>query len=126
VRIGEAIYLGHETAGYKRIDGTFPDCFMLEAEVIEVKSKNNIPYRIILALGLQDAALEDLIVSDGRLKPRSQSSDHTMLDIVRDELSAAGEKDFSIFKVGSIISFNLNYFGLLSCMTSPFVEKEFI
>jgi predicted amino acid racemase len=126
VRIGEAIFLGHETAGYKRIDGAFQDCFVLEAEIIEVKSKNNIPYRIILALGLQDTALKDLIVSDGRLKPRSQSSDHTMLDIVKDDVYKTGEKDFSIFKVGGIISFNLNYFGLLSCMTSPFVEKEFI
>jgi predicted amino acid racemase len=123
VRIGEAIFLGHETAGYERIEGAFQDCFVLEAEIIEVKSKNGIPYRIILALGLQDAALSGLTVADFRLKPRSQSSDHTMLDIVKDGAAGTEEKDFSIFKVGSIISFNLNYFSLLSCMTSPFVEK---
>ncbi|MBN1298751.1 MAG: alanine racemase, partial [Actinobacteria bacterium] len=39
-RIGEAILLGHETAGYERIIGTFDDAFTLEAEIIEVKAKH--------------------------------------------------------------------------------------
>ncbi len=121
VRMGEAIFLGHETAGWRDIEGLYQDCFVLEACIIEVKKKANIPYRLILALGLQDARLEDLEVLDKRLKPGSQSSDHTMLDIRED----AGEKDFPNFRVGGIISFNLNYFGLLSSMTSPFVQKDF-
>ena len=28
-------------------------------------------------------------------------------------------------KVGSIVKFKMNYFGLLSAMTSPFVEKDY-
>ena len=126
VRIGEAIFLGHETAGYKKIEGLYQDCFVLEAAIIEVKVRAGKPYRLILALGLQDAALKDLDPMDRRLVPRSQSSDHTMLDIIEDSKSKTMEKDFSNFRVGGIISFNLNYFGLLSCMTSPFVKKDLI
>jgi predicted amino acid racemase len=126
VRIGEAIFLGHETAGYSKIKDAFQDCFILEAEVIEVKASNGTPYRIILALGLQDVPLRYLDVCNKRLRPRNQSSDHTMLDIIDGPGEGNFEKDFSNFKVGSIISFNLDYYGLLSCMTSPFIEKVFI
>ena len=34
-------------------------------------------------------------------------------------------KNFLYSAVGDIISFNLNYFGLLSCMTSPYVKKVY-
>jgi len=126
VRIGEAIFLGHETAGYKKIEGTFQDCFTLEAEIIEVKNRDNVPYRLVLALGLQDVLLKDLRLTERGLEAVSQSSDHTMLDIISYKGDMEQEKDFSNFRAGGIISFNLNYFGLLSCMTSPFVEKVFI
>jgi len=126
VRIGEAIFLGHETARYKKIEGLYQDSFVLEACIIEVKKRDNIPYRIILGLGIQDVMLKDLIITCGRLLPRSQSSDHTMLDIGSGSKDNKAEKDFSNYRVGGIISFNLNYFGLLSCMTSPFVRKELI
>ncbi len=124
VRIGEAIFLGHETKDYKNISGTFQDSFLLEAEIIEVKRKKGKPFRIILALGLQDVMLSDLMVLDNRLQPSGQSSDHTMLDIKIDSMES--ENEISDFEVGNIISFNLNYFGLLSSMTSPFVKKELI
>ncbi len=124
VRIGEAIFLGHETRGYSHIKGTFQDCFLLETEIIEVKRKKGTPYRIILALGLQDVLLSNLVILDSRLKPAGQSSDHTMLDIKMNSMGS--ENKLSDFEVGNIISFNLNYFGLLSSMTSPFVKKEFI
>jgi predicted amino acid racemase len=126
VRMGEAIFLGHETAGYSNIKGLYQDSFVLEACIIEVKKRDNIPYRIILGLGIQDVMLKDLIIADRRLLPRSQSSDHTMLDIDPGAEDDKAEKDFSNYQVGGIISFNLNYFGLLSCMTSPFVRKELI
>jgi predicted amino acid racemase len=126
VRIGEAIFLGHETAFYQDIEGLYQDCFILEAGIIEVKEKDNRPYRLILALGLQDVMLKDLILTDDRLVSRSQSSDHTMLDIDWSSEDDKVEKDFSNYRVGGIISFNLNYFGLLSCMTSPFVRKEIV
>ena len=124
VRIGEAIFLGHETASYRDIEGLYQDCFKLEAGIIEVKLRDNIPYRLILGLGIQDVMLKDLNIAGKDLQPRSQSSDHTMLDIDSSLDNDITEKDFSNYRVGGIISFNLNYFGLLSCMTSPFVRKE--
>jgi predicted amino acid racemase len=126
VRIGEAIFLGHETASYRNIEGLYQDCFTLEAGIIEVKIRDNIPYRLILGLGIQDVMLKDLKLADNKLLPRSQSSDHTMLDIDSSLGNGITEKDFSNYCVGGIISFNLNYFSLLSCMTSPFVRKELI
>jgi predicted amino acid racemase len=53
VRIGEAIFLGHETASYRDIEGLYQDCFKLEAGIIEVKIRDNIPYRLILGLGIR-------------------------------------------------------------------------
>ena len=52
VRIGEAILLGHDTVNYKPIKGAFMDCFLLEAEIIEVKRRNDEVYKVILALSL--------------------------------------------------------------------------
>jgi len=40
-------------------------------------------------------------------------------------LKSGGGKGFLNFAVGGIISFNLNYFGLLSCMTLPYIDKLF-
>lgn len=113
VRIGEAILLGHETSDYRPIDGAYRDAFMLEAEIIEVKRKNGKIYKIIAGLGLQDVSFKNLQVLTGGLEFADQSSDHTVL---------ASGSDLK-FEVGDIISFKMNYFGLLSCMTSPFVKK---
>ena len=113
VRIGEAILLGHETSGYRPIEGASADAFTLNAEIIEVKQKNGKSYKIIVGLGLQDAGFKNLQLITAGLEFADQSSDHTVL--------LAGN-DFN-FQVGDIISFQPNYFGLLSCMTSPFVRK---
>jgi ornithine racemase len=118
IRIGEAILLGHETAGYRNIDGTYQDCFILDAEVIEIKKKNGKIYKAILALGLQDVNCKNIFSIDPNLDIISQSSDHTVISI------SSGRGDN--IKIGDIISFNLNYFGLLSSMTSPFIEKKYI
>jgi len=116
VRIGEAILLGHETSDYRPIDGACRDAFTLDAEIIEVKRKNGKIYKIIAGLGLQDVSFKDLQLLSGGLKFADQSSDHTVLSVGSD----------LIFEVGDIISFQPNYFGLLSCMTSPFVKKIYI
>lgn len=120
VRIGEAIMLGHETADYRNIDGTYQDCFILDAEVIELKKKGGEAYKAILALGLQDVNCKNIFCIDQNLDIVSQSSDHTVISI----RNSGGKRDN--INVGDIISFNLNYFGLLSCMTSPFIEKKYI
>ena len=116
VRIGEAILFGHETSGYRQISGTSTDAFLLESEVIEIKKKNQKVYKLITALGLQDVNYRNIFCKNQNLKVIDQSSDHTVFKV-------NGNLEF---KVGSILSFQLNYFGLLSCMTSPFIEKVYI
>ncbi len=144
VRIGEAILLGHETSGYIPIEGACRDAFTLEAEIIEIKRKDGKIHKIIAGLGLQDAGFKNLKLLTAGLGFADQSSDHTVLFVGSDKtrLSAGknkkellledGEKsvfaagrDFN-FEVGDIISFQPDYFGLLSCMTSPFVKKLYI
>jgi predicted amino acid racemase len=116
VRIGEAILLGHETSGYKPIEGACRDAFTLDAEIIELKQKSGKTYKIIAGLGLQDVSFKNLQLLTGGLKFADQSSDHTVL---------FADNDLN-FQVGDIISFRPNYFGLLSCMTSPFVKKLYV
>ena len=76
LRLGEAFILGNETAYGERIDGTANDAVILEAQIIELKTKPSIPIgeigmdafgqrtyyedrglirRAILAIGKQDA-----------------------------------------------------------------------
>lgn len=112
LRIGEAILLGHETLNYSTLEGAHRDCFTLEAEIIEVKEN---PRKAIVALGLQDADAANLKPAPG-MEIVGQSSDHTVLES-RGEL---------LFAMGHKITFNINYFSLLSTMTSPFVYKNFI
>jgi len=125
VRIGEAILLGHDTVNYKPIKGAFMDCFILEAEIIEVKKRNGEVYKVILALGLQDVSSKNIYCCSSDLHIISQSSDHTILGVREDRLKRHGDDSLNL-EAGGIISFNLDYFGLLSCMTSPFVKKSYI
>ena len=130
VRIGEAILLGHDTVDYKPIKGAFTDTFILEAQVIEVKKRNDVVYKIILALGLQDVRSENIYPCNPDLYIISQSSDHTVMGLKKTGPkkagSCAGKNDSSKLEPGSVISFKLDYFGVLSCMTSPFVKKKYI
>jgi len=125
VRIGEAIFLGHNTVDYKPVKGAFTDCFLLEAEIIEVKKKDSEVYKIILALGIQDAISKNIYCCSPGLYIMGQSSDHTILGIEEDK-SGKSRDDYLNLEAGDIISFNLDYFGLLSCMTSPFIKKSYI
>ncbi|MCG9478972.1 MAG: alanine racemase [Actinomycetia bacterium] len=113
LRIGEAILLGHETVGYNKIEGAYNDSFCLEAEIIEVKRSGN---KAILALGAQDADADNLCPVDDSIKVVGQSSDHTVIQPINGRKLAMGGK----------ISFNINYYSLLSIMTSPFVYKNYI
>ena len=146
-RIGEAIFIGNETASYERIDGLHEDSFMLESEVIEVKEKKGEIYKAILALGLQDVNCKNIKIKNPFYEISGQSSDHTVLQLKKefnylknkntsqmglpeiDNLKRAliiGKTSLMELNVGSTVSFKLDYFGLLSCMTSPFVIKKYI
>jgi predicted amino acid racemase len=125
VRMGEAILLGHDTMDYRPIKGAFVDSFLLEAEIIEVKRKDGDVYKLILALGLQDVNSKNIYCCDPDLYIIGQSSDHTILGIKRDEFKKR-EGICRILQAGGTVSFNLDYFGLLSSMTSPFIKKSYI
>jgi ornithine racemase len=135
LRLGESILLGRETVHRKAIPKMYTNAFKLIAEVIESKEKPSIPngtvgqnsfgvvptfhdrgdcQRVIVALGRQDALISGL-TSDSGFEILGSSSDHTILDC----------KNFG-FKIGAEVSFSLDYGGLLSAMTSPFIRKQFV
>ncbi len=135
LRLGESILLGCETVNRKAIPGLHTSAFKLIAEVIESKEKPSLPFgeicqnafgdvptfldrgirrRVIVALGRQDVLVSSLKPSSN-LQILGSSSDHVVLDSNNYDL-----------KVGSEVKFNLDYGGLLSAMTSPFISKEFV
>ena len=135
IRLGESILLGRETLQRNVITGLFANAFNLIAEVIESKDKPSLPYgeigqdafgnipvfedrgvhrRVILALGRQDILMTHLTLNNNSTILGS-SSDHIILE----------NKDCDLV-VGDEVSFALDYGGLLSAMTSPFVQKQYI
>lgn len=135
LRLGESILLGCETVNRKAIPGLYTNAFKLIAEVIESKEKPSLPFgeicqnafgnvpifldrgirrRVIIALGRQDILVSGLRPNKD-MEILGSSSDHIVLD--------SNNHDF---KIGSEVKFNLDYGGLLSVMTSPFVEKQFV
>jgi predicted amino acid racemase len=134
LRIGEALFLGRETAFGRILPGLHPDCFELVAELIEVKTKPSYPIgpigmdsfgrvpdikdkglmkRGILAVGKQDAALEDLAPLDEGVEILGGSSDHLLVELKGD------------FRPGDKLRFAPNYPGLLRLMTSKYVKKVY-
>lgn len=135
LRIGESILLGCETVSRQPIPGLHTQTFRLVAEVIESKEKASLPFgeicqdafgdipkfqdrgirqRSIIALGRQDVLTSGL-TSIRSLEILGSSSDHIILDSENHPL-----------QIGDEVNFGLDYGGLLSAMTSPFVGKEFV
>jgi predicted amino acid racemase len=135
LRLGESILLGCETINRSAIPGLHTSAFKLVAEVIESKEKPSLPFgeicqnafgvvptfrdrgirrRVIIALGRQDILISGLRPNSD-LEILGSSSDHVVLDSHHYDC-----------QVGSEVNFNLDYGGLLSAMTSPFITKQFI
>lgn len=133
LRIGEALFLGRETAFGNPIPGMNQDVFTLEAELIECREKPSFPIgnmgmnsfgdrpqiedrglmrRGILALGRQDAEASDLVPLDPGIRIVGASSDHLLVDL--GTVPA---------KVGDVLRFRVDYPGLLRLMTSAYVRK---
>nr|WP_300002334.1 ornithine racemase Orr [Tissierella sp.] len=138
LRLGESLLLGKETAYNTQINGTSSAGFILEAEIIERKSKPSMPVgkigldafgdvpvfidkglrtKLICAIGKQDVKVESLIAMDKDLKILGASSDHLIIDSTDSSLE---------YKVGDIVSFHLGYSGILSSMTSKYIKKIII
>ena len=135
LRIGEALVLGRETAYGKDIIGMHQDVFTLDAEIIEIKMKPSKPEgkigvdafgqrvrftdrgtirRAILAIGKQDIGLDQLKPPSG-VTILGSSSDHLIVELENEN-----------YKIGDQIHFGLTYGGILSLMTSPYVEKNYV
>ncbi|MDD4077953.1 MAG: alanine/ornithine racemase family PLP-dependent enzyme [Bacilli bacterium] len=134
LRIGEALFLGRETAFGKRFADLYDDAFILKAELIEVKQKPSYPIgnihmdsfgkvpkivdkgpmkRGILAIGKQDIYPDNLIPL-GKYNIIGGSSDHIILELIDD------------YVIGDILSFKVNYPGLLQLMTSRYIKQIFL
>lgn len=138
LRLGEALVLGRETSYGERIKDTYDDAFILKTEIIEIKTKPSVPIgeigmdafgnkpvfedkgdikRCICAIGRQDVSVDGIIPIDSNIEVIGASSDHLILDITK------VEKDLNL---GDIIEFKLTYSGILSAMTSPYVNKHIV
>ncbi len=136
LRLGEALFLGRETAYGNKVDRMYNDIFTLEAEVIELKEKPSVPsgtigmnafgekptfldrgirQRAILAIGEQDVSVSGLVPHDKGMKILGASSDHLILDV---------SDSIELVSVGSIVKFHLNYKALLQVMTSSYVAID--
>ncbi len=138
LRLGESLVIGKESAYGNQIEGTVDDSFILEVEVIETKVKPSLPIgetgkdafgktpeftdrgdriRTICAIGQQDVNLDGISLIDSDIILLGASSDHLILDTTDSKKS---------YKVGDIVQFKLSYSGILSTMTSSYVDKDFI
>ena len=135
LRIGEAMIVGRETAYQNRIDHLYEDVITLETEILEIKDKPSYPEgelgfdafgqnqtykdvgimkRAILSIGRQDVKHDDLIAPKG-IEIVGSSSDHLIIHITE-----------GMYQIGDVIKFKLKYGGILSLMTSPYVEKVYV
>ncbi|MBO5573058.1 MAG: alanine/ornithine racemase family PLP-dependent enzyme [Clostridium sp.] len=137
VRIGEGLLLGTDTTHHCAIPWLHQDAFVLQAEVVEVRSKPSVPIgtigrdafgnvprfedrgirkRAIIALGRQDVPPEGLVPLDKNTRVLGGSSDHIILDI---------EDAEQHYRVGDKILFRLRYQGMLHLCASKYVKKEY-
>ena len=137
-RMGELIVLGFDSQMDLYIDHTYNDVFILEAEIIEIKTKPSVPVgpigldafgnkpvfvekglikRAILGIGKQDVKIEILLPFDDQVEILGGSSDHMIIDISNSNID---------YKVGDTMKFIPRYGALLALSTSEYVSKVLI
>jgi len=137
LRVGEGILLGHNTSRMQAIPGLHRDAFVLEAEIVEVRTKpsqpigligadafGNVPVfedrgrrlRAIAAVGKQDVKVDGLAPLDPGVVVLGASSDHLTLDVEDCPVRPA---------LGQIVRFTLDYGAMLALTTSSYVEKVY-
>lgn len=138
-RIGEALFFGKDLFTGETIEGMHNNVFTLYAEIIEITEKPNSPtgelgenvagntfelnedidlsetsLRAILDFGLLDMQPQYLSPTDDSINIIDSSSDMTVIDISNSK---------SNYKVGDLVSFNLQYMGALYLLNSDYIEK---
>ncbi|MCR5610782.1 MAG: alanine/ornithine racemase family PLP-dependent enzyme [Clostridiales bacterium] len=138
LRLGESFVLGNDTAIGKPVKGLNTDCFVLEAEIVELKTKPSKPIgksgpnafgeyleypdrgmmkRAILAIGRQDVSVDGLTPLDKDIEIIGASSDHLIIN-----LNEAKKE----YKVGDVVRFVPDYGALLHLFTSKYVDRTYI
>lgn len=134
----EMKYLDEFHHSTKDVSLACSDMYRLHAEIIELNSKPTVPVgelgvdaflqpksftdrgvrkRALLAFGRQDVPAENCVPQDDAITVLGQTSDHTLVDI---------EDSKQPLKVGDIISFELDYTGLLMACQTKGVQLRFI
>lgn len=134
----EMKYLDEFHHSAKDVSLACSDMYRLHAEIIELNCKPTVPVgelgvdaflqpksftdrgvrrRALLAFGRQDVPAENCIPQDDTITVLGQTSDHTLVDI---------EDSEQPFKVGDVISFELDYTGLLMACQTKGVQLRFI
>jgi len=140
-RVGETLYWGNNLFSGKPIKGMKSDVFRFFAEIIELSEKPKIPigqleanpsgetyeidendygkksYRAIIDVGLLDLSPDFLIPEKKDITIIGASSDMLVLDL--------GDKADK-YKVGDLVSFRVEYMGLLGLLNSEYIGKEVV
>lgn len=139
-RIGEALFFAKDLFTGETIEGMHNDVFRLYAEIIEITEKPNNPtgelgenvagnvyevnenvdlsetsLRAILDFGLLDMQPQYLTPTDDSITIIDSSSDMTVIDISNSK---------NKYKVGDLVTFNLQYMGALYLLNSDYIEKR--
>ncbi|MEM6985548.1 MAG: alanine racemase [Pseudomonadota bacterium] len=135
LRVGASILLGENPIDGSTLPGLRADTFELEAELVEIQTKDSMPdgtigvdafgqtpefddrghrLRGLVNLGRVDIRPDGLTPLNPNVEILAASSDHLVLDLDR-------TRDLA---VGDTLRFHLNYGALLQAMLSPYVDKE--
>lgn len=137
LRLGESFVLGNDTATGRPVDALHTDCFVLEAEIVEMKEKPSKPIgksgpnafgeyleypdrgqmkRAILAIGRQDVQVDGLTPCDPEIEIIGASSDHLIINLT----NCSNE-----YTVGDKVKFIPDYGALLHLFTSKYVDRYY-
>ena len=140
-RVGEMLYFGNDLFTGGPVEELKQDVIKLYAEIIELSEKPKVPtgvldanpsgdvyeineedygktsYRAIIDLGLLDISTDFLKPDDPQIDISGASSDMIVMDI--------GENQQG-YKVGDLVSFNIEYMGALALLNSDYIGKELI
>ena len=117
LRIGESAFLGWDIVDKTPLPGCCQDVCRLLAEVIEVQVKptpQSRRQRAVVALGRQDIGAGRVWPISAGMEVVGVTSDHLVL-----EVGSAAQ-----LKVGSVVTFAVDYGALLGLFTSPYVTKD--
>lgn len=138
LRLGESFVLGNDTAVGRPVEGLYTDCFVLEAEIVEIETKPSKPIgksgpnafgeyleypdrgmmrRAILGIGRQDVSVDGLTPIDSDVEIIGASSDHLIVNLT------CCQKEYS---VGDKLCFIPDYGALLHLFTSKYVDRCYI